>query len=144
MLALVAYWLTSQAVNWALGRLDPGFVNRNDASISGMAQGSYYLMLLGTVILTPVAEECVYRGLIFRNIYGTSPVAAYLISMAAFSMVHIVSYVGVYTPLRLVLAFLQYLPAGLWLGWCYVKSGSIYGPMVMHGLINLYALNLLR
>ena len=144
VLALVAYWLTSQAVNWALGKLDPGFVNQNDASISGMAQGSYYLMLLGTVILTPVAEECVYRGLIFRNIYGTSPVAAYLISMAAFSMVHIVSYVGVYTPLRLVLAFLQYLPAGLWLGWCYVKSGSIYGPMVMHGLINLYALNLLR
>lgn len=144
VLALVAYWLTSQAVNWALGRLDPGFVNQNDASISGMAQGSYYLMLLGTVILTPAAEECVYRGLIFRNIYGTSPVAAYLISMAAFSAVHIVSYIGVYTPLQLVLAFFQYLPAGLWLGWCYVKSGSIYGPMVMHSLINLYFLNLLR
>ena len=73
-----------------------------------------------------------------------APWAAYLISMTAFSAVHIVSYIGVYTPLQLVLAFFQYLPAGLWLGWCYVKSGSIYGPMVMHSLINLYSLNLLR
>ena len=45
---------------------------------------------------------------------------------------------------RLLLAFLQYLPAGLCLSWCYTKSGSIYGPIVMHSLINLYSLNLLR
>ena len=54
------------------------------------------------------------------------------------------NYVGVYSPLRLLLAFLQYLPAGLCLSWCYTKSGSIYGPIVMHSLINLYSLNLLR
>ena len=59
-------------------------------------------------------------------------------------MIHIVNYVGVYSPLRLLLAFLQYLPAGLCLSWCYTKSGSIYGPIVMHSLINLYSLNLLR
>ena len=144
VLALVAYWLSTLAVNWAIRQLDPGFVNRNDASIVSMTHGSYYLMLLGTGILAPAAEECVYRGLVFRNIYATAPWAAYLISMTAFSAVHIVSYIGVYTPLQLVLAFFQYLPAGLWLGWCYVKSGSIYGPMVMHSLINLYSLNLLR
>ena len=144
VLALVAYWLSTRAMTYCIRQLDPGFVNRNDASIVSMSQGSYYLMLLGTGILAPVAEECVYRGLVFRNIYAASPWAAYLVSMAAFSAVHIVSYVGAYTPLQMVLAFLQYLPAGLWLGWCYQKSGSIYGPMVMHSLINLYSLNLLR
>ena len=131
-------------MNWAIRQLDPGFVNRNDASIVSMTQGSYYLMLLGTGILAPVAEECVYRGLVFRNIYSTAPWAAYLVSMVAFSMVHIVSYVGAYTPLQLVLAVVQYLPGGAWLCWCYTKSGSIYGPIVMHSLINLYSLNLLR
>ena len=144
VLALVAYWLSTLAMNWAIRQLDPGFVNRNDASIASMTQGSYYLMLLGTGILAPVAEECVYRGLVFRNIYSTAPWAAYLVSMVAFSMVHIVSYVGAYTPLQLVLAFVQYLPGGAWLCWCYTKSGSIYGPIVMHSLINLYSLNLLR
>ena len=92
----------------------------------------------------PVTEECVFRGLIFRNLWKTSAIAAYLVSMAAFSAVHIVSYIGVYCPLHLVLAFLQYLPAGIWLAWCYTKSGSIFGPIVMHAIINLYSLNLLR
>ena len=100
--------------------------------------------MLGTVLLAPVAEECVYRGLVFRNLYPISKVAAYIVSMAAFSAVHIVSFLGLYTPLQLVLAFLQYLPAGLWLAWCYTKSGSIYGPLAMHMLINAYSYGLLR
>ena len=144
ILGLVAYWVSFTAVTWALKQLDPGYVNQNDASIAAMKKGGYYLMLLGTVVLAPLTEECVFRGLIFRNLWKTSAIAAYLVSMAAFSAVHIVSYIGVDSPLHLVLAFLQYLPAGVWLAWCYTKSGSIFGPIVMHAIINLYSLNLLR
>lgn len=144
VLALVAYWLSFWALTWTIRQLDPGFVNRNDASISGLRYGNFYLTMLGTVLLAPAAEECVYRGLVFRNLYPISKVAAYLVSMAAFSAVHIVSFLGLYSPLQLVLAFLQYLPAGLWLAWCYTKSGSIYGPIAMHMLINAYSYGLLR
>lgn len=144
VLGLAAYWASFTAMNFCLHLLDPGYVNQNDASIAAMTKGSYYLMLLGTVILAPVAEECVFRGLLFRNLWKVNMGAAYAVSMAAFSVIHIVNYVGVYSPLRLLLAFLQYLPAGLCLSWCYTKSGSIYGPIVMHSLINLYSLNLLR
>ncbi len=144
ILGLVAYWVSFTAVTWALKQLDPGYVNQNDASIAAMKKGGYYLMLLGTVVLAPLTEECVFRGLIFRNLWKTSAIAAYLFSVAAFSAVHIIGYVGVYSPLHLVLAFLQYLPAGIWLAWCYTKSGSIFGPIVMHAIINLYSLNLLR
>lgn len=144
VLALVAYWLSFWALTWTIRQLDPGFVNRNDASISGLRHGNFYLTMLGTVLLAPAAEECVYRGLVFRNLYPISKVAAYLVSMAAFSAVHIVSFLGLYSPLQLVLAFLQYLPAGLWLAWCYTKSGSIYGPIAMHMLINAYSYGLLR
>lgn len=144
VLALVAYWLSFWALTWTIRQLDPGFINRNDASISGLRHGNFYLTMLGTVLLAPAAEECVYRGLVFRNLYPISKVAAYLVSMAAFSAVHIVSFLGFYSPLQLVLAFLQYLPAGLWLAWCYTKSGSIYGPIAMHMLINAYSYGLLR
>ena len=144
ILGLVAYWVSFTAVTWALKQLDPGYVNQNDASIAAMKKGGYYLMLLGTVVLAPLTEECVFRGLIFRNLWKTSAIAAYLLSVAAFSAVHIIGYIGVYSPLHLVLAFLQYLPAGIWLAWCYTKSGSIFGPIVMHAIINLYSLNLLR
>lgn len=144
VLALVAYWLSFWMLTWTIRQLDPGFVNRNDASISGLRHGNFYLTMLGTVLLAPAAEECVYRGLVFRNLYPISRVVAYLVSMAAFSAVHIVSFLGLYSPLQLVLAFLQYLPAGLWLAWCYTKSGSIYGPIAMHMLINAYSYGLLR
>ena len=144
ILGLVAYWVSFTAVTWALKQLDPGYVNQNDASIAAMKKGGYYLMLLGTVVLAPLTEECVFRGLIFRNLWKTSAIAAYLLSVAAFSAVHIIGYIGIYSPLHLVLAFLQYLPAGIWLAWCYTKSGSIFGPIVMHAIINLYSLNLLR
>mgnify|MGYP004645241699 FL=1 len=144
VLALVAYWLSFWVLTWTIRQLDPGFINRNDASISGLRHGNFYLTMLGTVLLAPAAEECVYRGLVFRNLYPISKVAAYLVSMAAFSAVHIVSFLGLYSPLQLVLAFLQYLPAGLWLAWCYTKSGSIYGPIAMHMLINAYSYGLLR
>ena len=143
--SLVLEVLFAYVIGLPLGvLLDPGYVNQNDASIAAMTKGSYYLMLLGTVILAPVAEECVFRGLLFRNLWKVNMGAAYAVSMAAFSVIHIVNYVGVYSPLRLLLAFLQYLPAGLCLSWCYTKSGSIYGPIIMHSLINLYSLNLLR
>lgn len=144
ILGLVAYWVSFTLVNLLLHRLDPGFVNQNDASIAAMKRGSYYMVLLGTGFLAPLTEECVYRGLIFRSLWRVSPVGAYLVSTAAFSVVHLLGYIGAYTPSQLVLAFLQYLPAGIWLAWCYTKSGSIFGPIVMHAIINLYSLNLLR
>lgn len=144
ILGLVAYWVSFAAVNLVLHRLDPTFVNQNDASISAMKKGSFYLMLLGTGFLAPIAEECFYRGLLFRSLWKVSPVGAYLVSATAFSAVHLLGFLGAYSPLHLVLAFLQYLPAGVWLGWCYTKSGTIFGPLAMHTLINLYSLNVLR
>ena len=76
ILGLVAYWVSFTAVTWALKQLDPGYVNQNDASIAAMKKGGYYLMLLGTVVLAPLTEECVFRGLIFRNLWKTSAIAA--------------------------------------------------------------------
>lgn len=67
VLGLFAYWVTSAFTTWALHQLDPGFVNRNDASIVAMTRSSYYLMALGTALLVPPVEECFFRGLMFRN-----------------------------------------------------------------------------
>ena len=133
VLGLFSYWVTSVATTWALHQLDPGFVNRNDASLA-----------VGTALLVPPVEECFYRGLMFRNLYKTSPIAAYLVSMAVFSLVHILGFIGSASPLSLLLSFVQYLPAGLWLAWTYTKADTIFAPIVMHGLINFYTLNQLR
>lgn len=144
ILGFVAYQACSWAITKAVGLLVPGFTNYNDASIAGMAATNALLMFLGTVVLVPVAEECLFRGLIFRNLYGKSHWAAYAVSIFAFAAIHILGYVGQYRPVELLLATLQYLPAGLCLAWAYTKADTICAPIVIHAAINFLAFRALR
>ena len=144
ILGLAAYYSLFYFVRWIVSLLVPGFTNYNDAAISNMSRGGYFLMAVSTVILVPPAEECVFRGLIFRNLYGKSRWAAYAVSMAAFACVHILGYVGRYSPLELLMAVLEYLPAGLSLAWAYAKSDTIFAPILMHACIKFVAMGGLR
>ena len=136
VLGFVAYYACFHAMDWLIGLLRPGYSNYNDASIAALSRGNYFLMLIGTVVLVPPVEECLYRGLIFRNLYTKSPWAAYIISIAAFSCLHILGYIGTYNPADLIIAFAQYLPAGLWLAWSYIKGDTIFVPILIHAAVN--------
>lgn len=140
ILGLAAYLACSKGMNWLLARIAPGFSNANDTSIAALIRGNFTLTVIGTVFLVPPVEECFYRGLIFRPLYGKSPWAAYLVSMAAFSLAHIVGYLGNYSLWEMVVCFLQYLPAGLCLAWSYTKSDTIFAPIVIHALVNAWAI----
>ena len=144
ILGLAAYYACTYAVNYFITLIAPGFANANDASISAMLGSSRFLMTVGTVVLVPLAEECLFRGLIFRGIYGSSRWAAYLVSIAVFAAVHILGFITVYSPLELLLSFLQYLPAGLCLAWAYTKADTIFAPILMHTVINAVAIIALR
>lgn len=144
ILGFVAYQACSWAVTELVRLLIPRFTNYNDASLANMAATNSFLIFIGTVILVPVAEETVFRGLIFRNLYGKSHWAAYAISILAFAAIHILGYIGQYSPVELLVATLQYLPAGLCLAWSYTKADSIFAPIVIHAAINFLAFRALR
>lgn len=144
ILGFVAYYACNWATSWVVRLLVPSFSNYNDQSISAMLGTNYFLMVVGTVILVPPVEECMFRGLIFRNLYGKSRWAAYIVSILAFSVIHILGYIGRYSAMELLMAFLQYLPAGLCLAWTYTKSDTIFAPIVLHALINAISIGLLR
>ena len=144
VLGLAAYYACFYVTDRLVSLLVPGFSNYNDESIAAMSSGNYFLMFVGTVILVPPYEECIYRGLIFRNLYGKSRWAAYIVSILAFAVIHIIGYIGRYSPLELVMAFLQYLPAGLCLAWCYTKADTIFAPILVHAAINFITIHGLR
>ena len=144
ILGLVAYYACMFAVEKAVDWLMPGFANRNNDSIFAMFRSSRYLMFIGTVILVPPFEECLFRGLVFRSLYGKSRWAAYAVSIGAFAMIHIAGYLGVYSPVEILVAVVQYIPAGLWLAWSYTKSGSIFAPIAIHAAVNYITINGLR
>ena len=124
--------------------LVPDFTNVNDAAILEMVQKHYTLMSIGTVFLVPIAEECFYRGLFFRNLYDKNPILAYLVSMVAFSLAHVLNYVGMESFRTLALCFVQYLPAGFALAWSYRRSGSIFAPILIHMVVNQTGMLLMR
>lgn len=124
--------------------LVPDFANINDAAIMEMVQDHFGLMTIGTVFLVPIAEECFYRGLIFRNLYDKSPFLAYAVSMVIFSLAHVLGYVGMEDLGTLALCFLQYLPAAFALAWSYRRSGSIFAPILIHMVVNQTGMLLMR
>ena len=141
---LVINWVLSYAVQILIFTVDPSFFNVNDAAIDTMAQKNFNLVALGTVWLVPLAEESLYRGLIFGQIYRRKPLAAYIISTCVFAAIHVIGYIGSYEPLQLCLCFLQYLPAGIALAWTYVKADTIWAPILMHMTYNQLGIAAMR
>lgn len=144
ILGLAAYYACKTVLDVLIPRIHPGFTNLNDESILSMARSSRFLMAVGTVLLVPTVEECLYRGLIFRRLCDISPWAGYLVSMFAFALIHIMGFAGTYSLMDLLVCLLQYLPAGLCLAWSYQKADTIYASILVHALINLRSLMIMR
>lgn len=144
VLGFVAFWFCSKVFDWVVALIHADLSNINDSAVTAMLQSNYTLMTIAVVVLAPVTEELLYRGLIFRNIWQQSKVAAYLISMVAFAAIHVIGYIGTTDPVTLILCFIQYLPAGLCLAWTYTKADNIFAPIVVHALNNAVMIGLVR
>ncbi len=142
ILGVVAYYVCFGAITWGIGKLFPWFRNANDTAITAMAGTDFFLTAICVCFFVPVTEELLFRGLLFGSLHRKKPIAAYLISILAFGLIHILGYrmrIG-----AALLSFVQYLPAGLWLAWSCTKSGSIFSAITIHALINGAALYFTR
>ena len=136
-IGFVLYWVLQIVLSAAILFSVPEFYNVNDAAIAETSREHFLLMAVSTVVLVPIAEEMLHRGLIFGLIHRKSRLAAYAVSTVLFSAIHVVGYIGGYEPHILLLCFLQYVPAGLILAWAYEFSGSIFAPVLIHTAINI-------
>ena len=140
LLGAVLYFVCSYGISQLIAQYKPDFSNVNDQSIFAMAEEYYLPTLVGTVVLAPVAEELLYRGIIFGTLDERNRFWAFLVSTVLFAAVHVVGYVTAYDLQTLLLCFVQYLPAGLCLGLAYSRSGSILTPILAHIAINYIAM----
>ena len=144
LVGFAAYYLVNFLLAQAFLALDPSFASVNDMAIRELVAQDYFLMFAGTVFLVPIAEETLFRGLVFRGLYDRNPILAWALSVTLFSLIHISGYIGTYPMSTLLLCFLQYIPAGLCLAGAYRLSGSLLAPILIHALVNFVGMVALR
>ncbi|MFI3259385.1 MAG: type II CAAX endopeptidase family protein [Rikenellaceae bacterium] len=94
-----------------------------------MPQGRGLSMLTALVIVAPVFEELLCRGVILealRTKYGAA--IACFVSALFFAIMHL-------EPQAMVNAFVM----GLLLGYIYLRTNSIFAPIILHAINNLFA-----
>ena len=144
VLGFVAYWALNFLVSGLILYLDPDFTSVNDDAVAELVAQNFPLMFFGTVVLVPVAEECLFRGIVFRGLYDRSHVLAWIVSASLFALVHILGYIDSIRSTQLLLCFLQYIPAGICLAASYRLSGSILSPILIHAAVNFVGMMILR
>lgn len=140
VLGFLGWYLANEGLSRIMSLVAPGFANVNDQHIAAMFARSPVLMAVGTVLLVPLAEECLFRGLIFAQLYRKDKPVAYAITAGCFAAVHVAGYLGQYPTAVLGLCFAQYLVPSLILCWAYGHCGSILAPILLHTAINALAI----
>ncbi len=92
-----------------------------------LALGTRIFMMAAAVVIAPVVEELLFRGILFASVLKTRPFFfAALLSGAYFALVHF------HAP-----SFLPLLALSIAFSAGYAATGSILTPIVMHALFNL-------
>lgn len=139
LLGFAIYNIMAQQVAFVYFLFDLDPQNLNQETVDLLLEETPWQMLLCTVFFAPIVEECLFRGLFFAPLYRKVPILAYIVSAVLFSAVHVVGGIGQLDVLTLILCFIQYLPAGIALGFVYQRTGNIIGPMLLHFFINFIA-----
>lgn len=134
--ALGIYYLLSMAVNLVVLFIMPDFINQNNETVVGILDQQPILMVVIAVILAPIIEETIFRGLIFGNLQPKNRMFAYAFTAVFFAAIHIVGYLSTMTWQSVVLSFAQYVPATLVLARFYEKTDTLIAPMLLHAAVN--------
>ena len=136
LLGFCIYWLLQVGLD-VIGQLLPGNVAvPNDDTIASIAGENYRIMWAGAVLLAPMVEETLVRGLVFGTVRRWNRAAAYAAGAVVFAAMHILSYLGQMDALTLSYNILVYGLPSIALCACYEYAGNIWAPIFLHMVIN--------
>ena len=128
-------------------QLGAGFIGElpspNNDAVTRLAAADHKRMIAVAVLMAPLVEECLFRGVVFGTIRPRSRFWAYAVSIALFSLYHVWQYVVMYGDPKLLLSALAYVPVSAALTFCYEQTRSIWPPVFFHMCINALSLAVL-
>lgn len=114
----------------------------NNDAVTRLAAADHKRMIAVAVLMAPLVEECLFRGVLFGAIRPRSRFWAYVVSIAVFALYHVWQYAFMYQDARLLLSALRYVPVSAALAFCYEQTRSIWPPVFFHMFINAMSLTL--
>lgn len=121
---------TTSLIMMAINALMPSAMNEYTEMIDSSGVSQYSLLwAVATLILPPIVEEVIFRGLILQYLgrAGAGFLVANLIQAVLFGIFHMNLVQGIYTALL-----------GFLLGYLAYRYDSILVPMAMHAIYNLF------
>lgn len=135
-MGLAAFYGFNELVFRLLRMLGLGQANLNDQAILARMGSAPRSTVLTLVFLAPLVEEVLFRGYIFGNLKEVSRPAAYLVSCLFFAFLHVWPFAVSGRDLSYLLVVVQYLVPGAVMAWTFERSGSLWGSVLLHGVVN--------
>ncbi|MDE3283627.1 type II CAAX endopeptidase family protein [Lacticaseibacillus parahuelsenbergensis] len=89
------------------------------------------MLIINMIFITPIVEELVFRGMVFSLFFNSNQAwLKIILSALLFSSVH---------ESNTIFGFLLYAASGIALGFVYWKSGKLQNSIVLHALMNFFA-----
>ena len=136
ILGFCLYYAGNLLFGWIVNLLGLTITSFNDQTVMGLISQNKWVMGICAVVLAPIVEETLVRGLLFGVIRRSNRILAYAVTIVFFAVMHVWQYLMIYDARDVLLSALQYIPAGIALGWTYEKSNTIWAPIILHMVIN--------
>ena len=100
---------------------------------------SAWAMILAAGFIGPICEEIVFRHAIFKACKTKE--MGIIISSLVFGMIHVISSLGMYNGISIILMTIPYVISGMALSIVYVKNDcNIWVPTIVHMLSNIISI----
>lgn len=136
LLGFALYYALNIIMSILLDGLFGSVDNPNDSNIYDLVDIDPRTVIAWAVLLGPLTEEMVFRGIIFGLLHPKNRILAYVVMCLTFSALHVWPYALSGFSWVYLVNLLQYLPGAIALGWCYEKSGTIWCSVFLHMLMN--------
>ena len=140
----VAVFLGSTALSWLMRQTGMESAPSNEAMILEAARRWPLFLVLFAVVLAPMYEELLFRRVLFgRFLRGGRPWLGLVLSSLAFALLHEVPGLSDNSTGAVLMLLAVYAGMGAAFAWLYWRTGTLWAPILAHGLNNGLALAVL-
>ena len=125
-----------QALMGVFGELD----TPNNDAINELANIEYKKMFAVAVLMAPITEEVLFRGVLFGSLARKHRWLAWVVSIAVFCLYHVWQFAVVEQDWRVLITAIEYIPLSAAITYCYARTETVWTPIFFHIYTNCLAL----